>query len=59
MGEKCAWCGNPETAQVLDGEALCHPCCNRWARGEGLSTLEREQDATLPLDPVAVIAPLL
>lgn len=30
----CAWCGRAPIREVLDGEALCQDCCDKWARAQ-------------------------
>jgi hypothetical protein len=34
---RCAWCNGIPTLANIDGEDLCHPCCNKWARAEGIA----------------------
>jgi hypothetical protein len=31
----CSSCGGFPIREVLDGEALCQSCCDKWARSEG------------------------
>lgn len=36
----CAWCGDKPVAYNIDGDYLCLPCANKWARAEGLANQE-------------------
>jgi hypothetical protein len=40
----CDWCGGRNVAHNLDGDNLCLPCCNKWARAEGIEALEARND---------------
>lgn len=40
----CAWCNRSPIRAILDSEALCQSCCNKWARGEGIALLEAKQE---------------
>jgi len=37
---RCDWCKGRDVAHNIDGDNLCLPCCNKWARGEGIAAQE-------------------
>lgn len=41
---RCAWCNEIPTLANLDGEDLCHACCTKWARGEGIVDNDPEEE---------------
>lgn len=30
----CAWCEGVPIREVIDGDALCQSCCDKWARSQ-------------------------
>lgn len=38
---RCEWCNAYPVRANIDGDNLCHACCEKWARGEALWAMEQ------------------
>jgi hypothetical protein len=44
MDAECDWCGDTPVMLKIDGDDLCHKCCNKWAHGEAIYAFERARE---------------